>query len=366
MQSTIHTLWIVFLSLMTPTLSHPTHHASWTPLAPLPLPRQEHTTVFLPPSTIAVLGGIIPTNASFAASPLPITTTSLVHLYSISDDTWNTAAPLPRAMNHINAAVIDGRIYVLGGLADLGQVEPAWRAVGDAYVYDPSSNTWKEIPAVPPGEERGSAAVGVCGSKIVLAGGMTDLELSGNRRQNTVAVVSVFDTESARWENVSEAAMYLPEGRDHAAAAVVDSKMYVLGGREQGQENVKDTVFVLDLKNLEAGWRVRGARMLTPRGGVAAGVVGKKVYVLGGEGNADVESGVFDEVEVYDTRKDKWQSVGPMRIPRHGTYAVGVENRVYVPGGGVRQSGAPVSAFDVFESSTSGCKTRSCSPHAFG
>jgi N-acetylneuraminic acid mutarotase len=272
-----------------------------------------------------------------------------MQFYSILNNTWSTSAPLPRAMNHINAAVVDGRIYVLGGLADLGEAQPAWRGVGDAFVYSPRADTWTRLPSLPDGEARGSAAVGVYGSKIVLAGGMTDLELSGNRSQNTVAVVSVFDTESCGWETVSDAAKYLPEGRDHAAAAVVGSEMYVLGGREQGQENVKGTVFVLDLDDFDAGWTIGGARMPTPRGGVAAGVIGKKVYVLGGEGNANADSGVFGEVEVYDTRKDKWASLGSMRMPRHGTYAVGVGNKVYVPGGGVRQSGAPVADFDVFQ-----------------
>jgi len=282
-------------------------------------------------------------------SPLPITTTSRMQFYSIPNNTWSTAAPLPLAMNHINAVVVDGRIYVLGGLADLGEVEPAWRGVGDAFVYDPCTNDWTRLLSLLDGEARGSAAVGVYGSKIVLVGGMTDLELSGNRSQNTVAVVSVFDTESGKWEVVSEEAKFLPEARDHVAAAVVEGKMYVLGGREQRQENVKDTVFVLDLDSFEAGWSVSGARMPTPRGGVAAGVVGKQVYVLGGEGNADAETGVFGEVEAYDTRNDRWTSAGDMRIPRHGTYAVGVGKRVYVPGGGMRQSGAPVSDFDVFE-----------------
>ena len=89
--------------------------------------------------------------------------------------------------------------------------------------------------------------------------------------------------------------------------------------------------------------------MPTPRGGVAAGVVGKKVYVFGGEGNPAVESGVFGEVEVYNTVRDRWDSAGQMRVPRHGTYAVGVGRQVYIPGGGVRQSGAPVADFDVFE-----------------
>ncbi|KAF2629418.1 galactose oxidase [Macroventuria anomochaeta] len=339
-------VFFVLLSLVTTTLSRPSKSSSWNPLASLPIPRQEHTTVYLPPSTIAVLGGIIPTNDT---STLPIATTSLVEFYSIPNNTWSTSVPLPRAMNHINAAVVNRSIYILGGLADLGEMQPAWRAVPDSFIYSPGSGAWTSIPGLPVGEARGSAAVGVHDGKIVLAGGMSDLELSGNATQSTVSVVSIFDTERREWVKLPSKARYLPEGRDHAGAAVVGGKMFVLGGRTQGQENVKDTVFILDLCNLNAGWSVSKARMPTPRGGVAAGVVGGKVYVFGGEGNRGTESGVFDQVEVYDKVRDRWESKGSMRVPRHGTYAVGVGRRVYVPGGGTRQSGAPVADFDVFE-----------------
>ncbi|KAJ8107004.1 hypothetical protein OPT61_g9163 [Boeremia exigua] len=327
-------------------LAHHTHQPSWTELTPIPLPRQEHTTVFLPPSTIAVLGGVVPSNDT---SMIPVTTTPLMQFYSLSNNTWTVAPPLLRAMNHLNAAVVDGQIYVLGGLADLGEPEPAWRAVRDAFSYSPRSNIWSRLPNLPISEERGSAAVGVWGSRIILAGGMSALELSGDRAQTSVSMVSMFDTKKKAWVRLPRKAKYIPGPRDHAGAAVVDGKMYVLGGRDMGQNNVKDTVFVLDLAHLEAGWTTSEARMPTPRGGVAAGVVGRKVYVLGGEGNADAESGVFDEVEAYDTKRDRWSSAGTMSIARHGTYAVGVGRKVYVPGGGLRQSGAPVADFDVFE-----------------
>lgn len=345
MYTIIHTLFTLS-SLLTITLSHPINTPSWIPLASIPIPRQEHSTIFLPPSTIAILGGIVPT---YDNSTIPVATTPLVEFYSIQNNTWATSAPLPRAMNHLNAAVVNGEIYVLGGLADTGETPPAWRAVPDSYVYTPSTNTWSDIPGLPVGELRGSAAMGVYKHLIILAGGMTDLELSPDGRQNSVAVVSVFDTVQRKWLHVPDEAKYLPQGRDHAGAAVVKGKMYVLGGRDQGQENLKDTVFVLHLNDLSAGWSISKARMPTPRGGVAAGVVGRKVYVFGGEGNKSAESGVFSEVEVYDTVKDRWVGAGEMKIPRHGTYAVGVGKRVYVPGGGVMQSGAPVGDFDAFE-----------------
>ena len=95
-------LALTLFTLITTTFSHPTESIPWHSLASIPLPRQEHTTVFLAPDTLAVLGGIIPSNFS---TTLPIITTPLMQLYSIENNTWTTSAPLPRAMNHINAAV---------------------------------------------------------------------------------------------------------------------------------------------------------------------------------------------------------------------------------------------------------------------
>ena len=326
-------------------LSYPSSHASWTTLAPIPAPRQEHTTIFLPPSTIGILGGVIPG----AGETLP-NTTGIMQFYSITHDTWRTVSSIPKPVNHGNAAAVNGKIYVLGGLVptETWNTSPVWNYTSDSWVYDPRDDSWAPLPAMPGVEARGSAGVGVYEGKVFLAGGLRKLELFHGGVQETVDTVSIFDTVTKKWLEVPSAAKNIPEGRDHAGAAVVGSKMFVLGGRKNGQENVKDTVFILDLKNLQRGWKTSKAKMPTPRGGVATGVIGKKVYIFGGEGNTQVASGVFNETESYDTATDCWEKSIPMKIPRHGTYAVGVGKKVYIPGGGIMQSGSPVSDFDVF------------------
>jgi N-acetylneuraminic acid mutarotase len=322
---------------------------TWHSLAPITISsRQEHSTVFLPPSTIAILGGVVPTNDTSIIPPFA--TTSIVQFYSITNNSWSSRAPLPIPLNHINAAVVDNQIYLVGGLAESNDSRGrSWRAISDSWIYNPATDVWSKLSiSIPKGEERGSAAVVVYGKKIYLAGGATSLDFDANNTQNSVSIVSIFDTTTKSWLKVPQAAKYMPAARDHAGAAVVGSKMYVLGGRDHGQGNVRDTVFILDLCNLEAGWKTSAARMPTARGGVAAGVIGSKVYTFGGEGDTSVESGVFDEVEAYDTVKNSWASVGKMRIPRHGTYAVGIGRKVYIPGGGIMQGGGPVTDFDVF------------------
>jgi N-acetylneuraminic acid mutarotase len=317
--------------------------ASWTGLAPIPVaPRQEHITVAVSSTTLAILGGIIPVGNGY-------NTTDIMQLYDIPTNKWRSAAPIPVPLNHPNAAAVDGKIYLLGGLV----VAPdgAWRAVPNSWVYDPATDAWKELdpmPTVP----RGSSAIGVYKKTIYLAGGMTVLVPGPGGEQGSVVAVSALDTASGKWTTLPAAAQQIPERRDHVGGAVVGRSFYVLGGRDRGQVNVRDTVFMLDLEKQDGGWITKAGKMPTPRGGVAAAAVGSKVYTFGGEGNpAAGTSGVFNETEVYDTTTDTWEKLQPMALPRHGTSAVAIGNTIFIPGGGIAQGAGPVATLDAFNPS---------------
>lgn len=242
-------------------------------------------------------------------------------------------------MNHINTASVNGKIYVLGGLVPSPTGFP-WEAAADCFVYDPSSDSWELLPNMPDG--RGSAAMGVKGGVIYLSGGLSEL----GAVQGTLDTVSSYDTDSGNWTSLPS----LPAPRDHAGGALIDDTYFVLGGRAFGQFNTSDVVFALDLCDVGSGWIMRSGKMPTPRGGVAAGTIGDKVYVFGGEGNpAEGSEGVFNQTEVYDVETDSWEKLEPMVVPRHGTSAVGVDGVVYIPGGGVKVSGAPVDVFNAFK-----------------
>lgn len=132
---------LLVFPLLQVALSSPYPRPTWTTLADIALlPRQEHTTFFLRPSTIGIIGGVVPRNESFA-------TTDLVQLYSIPDNSWKTVAPMPIPLNHVNAAVVDGKLYVLGGLADT--VDGNWAAIPDSWVYDPVTDIWQELERMP-------------------------------------------------------------------------------------------------------------------------------------------------------------------------------------------------------------------------
>lgn len=328
-------------------------NGTWQVLAPIPIaPRQEQVTVAINSTTLAILGGIVPdlsnSNGTISNST-GFSTTNLVQLYNIASDTWTSASPVPVEINHANAGVVDGKVYLLGGLVftPTGQSDQgSWVAIADSWVYDPSTDEWAVLEGTPELLARGASVVGAYGSRIYVAGGLRVLDLLPvTGVQGSVANVTAFDTVSGTWVTDLPA---LPEARDHAVGAVVGSTFYVIGGRNQGQTNAKDTVFALDLEDLEAGWRTLDARMPTARGGLSAGTVGTQVFTFGGEGNQAVSTGVFNETEVFDAATETWTKLSPMRLARHGTSAVAVDGRVYVPGGGTVQGATPVDVLDVY------------------
>ncbi|TDD11981.1 Kelch repeat-containing protein [Nonomuraea diastatica] len=317
----------------TPAAAEPTYGKGWQPRAAIGGgPRQEHSVAALG-HRVYVIGGIVPNPAGGVAA------TGRTEVYDTRRDTWSEAAPLPVVMNHPNVATVGGRIYVLGGLSG----GASWQALRDGFVYDPRTDRWTPLPPMPAGMERGSAAMGVRGTKIYLAGGMRTLTPGPGGLQDTVDLVSSYDVVTGRWESLPS----LPQARDHVGGAIVGATFYVLGGRDRGQVNVRDTVYALDLRSRR--WSER-APMPTARGGIAAAAVGGKIYTFGGEGRHDGTNPntVFAEAEAYDTARDRWVRLAPMPVPRHGTAAVAVGGTIYIPGGGTAGGAAPVDVNDAY------------------
>ncbi|OJD19477.1 hypothetical protein AJ78_00545 [Emergomyces pasteurianus Ep9510] len=318
------------------------HGITWGSLAPLPLALGAHTTVLLSPTQLATVGGGLAGGG----------TTDALLIYDIPNDMWSFGSPLPMALNHPNAASINGKIYLLGGL--LGTAIQGRNAIAECWVYDLHRDEWTALEPMPPGEARGSAAVGVNSDSgiIYLAGGVR-----GANRE-TLDIVSAYDTVIGEWITPPPRARRMPAPRDHAGAATVGSELYVVGGRDRMV--LKDTVFVLDMDDVEGGWREetrKEAQMPTARAGLAATALEKRIYTFGGEGNEEVESGVFNQTEVFDVERGVWEKLGAMVVPLHGTSAVGVKGKsrgdgdggvIYIPGGSVAEGERATNYFHSF------------------
>ncbi len=76
-----------------------------------------------------------------------------MEVFDPATNTWSTAAPMPTARGGLSAAVVNGKIYAIGGINSgvrLSTVE----------VYDPATNTWSAAASMlTPREILAAAAV---------------------------------------------------------------------------------------------------------------------------------------------------------------------------------------------------------------
>lgn len=300
-------------------------------------PRQEGSAALVG-SDIYYLGGVIPVNTSTTA----VQTIATVSKYSIPHDTWTIVAPMPDACNHCNVGVVNGKIYVLGGMNVTALGDPTfWNATGSSAVYDPITNVWTKLPDVPAGRAVGSAATMVVGETIYLPGGLLNTNLT-NDEEGTVDLFSSYNTVTKQWTVLPT----LPAPRDHAGKGVFGNTLYILAGRLDGHWNDTSTVFAYNIDT--ACWSTNYAPMPTGRGGAASATIGDLLIVAGGEGDPDTSTHVWPQTQAYDSIRNTWTIFSNMGVPVHGTSGVAYQGKMYIPAGGLMIGAGPSPLMQVF------------------
>jgi len=84
--------------------------------------------------------------------------------------------------------------------------------------------------------------------------------------------------------------------------------------------------------------------MPTARSGIAAALLGGRMFVFGGEAPA----GTFNQAQAYDARSDSWSSHARMPTARHGLGAAAIASRIYVISGGPTPGDSVSAANEIF------------------
>jgi N-acetylneuraminic acid mutarotase len=295
----------------------PTGDPTEVALEPLRDVRQEHSVVALA-GEIYVVGGYVAGSISDS-----------VDAYDPASDSWRAVESFPGPLQHSNAGVIDGKLYVAGWYQTAGTTSTAEQC----FEYDPTADAWTEKSPMPAGTGRATGCVAVHGGLFYIFGGAID--------GTSVTDSSRYDPATDTWEVLPD----LPEPREHCAAGAIGEVIYVAGGRVDEIVNIEADVWAFD-PALET-WTVK-APLLKPRAGFAAAVLGDKLYTFGGEGNPASSAGIFADIEVYDPVRDAWEALPPMLVPRHGFGAATLDERIYLAGGAIRQGGTPSAENSVY------------------
>jgi N-acetylneuraminic acid mutarotase len=301
-----------FLFISTPVFAG----EPWVAGTPAPFPRGEASAVTLD-GKIYLIGG-------FTAFGV----TNRVDAYDPVTKQWKEKAPLPVSLHHVGVGVINKKIYVVGGFDGL----MFWDPVKTLWEYDPKLDQWREKKSMP--TARGALGVGVWQGKLYVIGGFGATPFGkGNLDAN-----EVYDPKTDRWESKSP----LPIARDHLAVAVVDGKIYALGGRFESSYTRNLSLHDVYYPGTDK-W-MSAAPLRTPRSGAAAAVVEGKIHLFGGE----APEGTSPAHEIYDPDINIWKAAPPMPTARHGLAAAALENKIYLLTGGLRPGSSISSLNEVF------------------
>lgn len=98
----------------------------------------------------------------------------------------------------------------------------------------------------------------------------------------------------------------LPTGIKSGIGAQVDDKVFV------GLGSAGQSFYMLDLKNIEAGWQEKAPFQGPARTGATASAIGDEIYIFGGSGKmkaSDASPVLFDTVYRYDVSDNAWAQV---------------------------------------------------------
>lgn len=274
--------------------------SAWSDRPAMSVARSEHPAVILD-ERIVVLGGLI------EAAPGRIAVTPTVEAYDPRADSWTRMSDLPQPRHHGMAAVVDDRLFAIGGFSESGftATDHVWELVGD---------TWVERAPLP--EAIGAGAAVVLDGRIFVVGGAP----GGGLHEYSVS--------DDAWETLPAPST----SREHLAAVVYEGEIWAIGGREPG--SIHDTVEIYDPTTRT--WRP-GPTLGHRRSGFGAVVAGEFVYVAGGEVFGPDEA--LESAERFDPGTGEWTEFESLPVGIHGNPLVFLDGAIFLPGGSTLAAG---------------------------
>jgi N-acetylneuraminic acid mutarotase len=287
---------------------------------------------------------------------------------------WAKAAPFPEPEEELYASVINGKMYVVGGFgfnpnagqpaaANAGQPAPnagrggAPGARGGGvprvppafvYEYDPGPDKWTKKKTIPVPVHHQAQAV--LNGKLYIFGGCNQ----GISGAGGVTNAWEYDPVADSYKALAS----LPGKRCAAQAEEVGGKFYVIGGLEPFENGMGTRVTGRNEMYDPATntWTPRSP-MPTTRNHAFSGVVNGKIYVIGGRLAAGTvaASSPTDVVEEYDPATNLWGAVKQkMPTPRSGGGAATYNGKIWVAGGEItnRQLSAAFRALEAYDPAT--------------
>ncbi len=233
----------------------------------------------------------------------PLTT---VESFDPQTGAWQPGPSLPIPLHHAAAATYRGEVVVLGGAEDN-------IAQASNKVFALRGGNWVELPNLK--HARAAPGAAVVGDKLVVMGGQNAKQI--------VTQTEVFDGNG--WSDAGD----MPTPREHLAAVSDGTYVYAIGGRFLSAD--KNSAAFDKFDPGSGKWEAL-VDMPTPRGSYGAAYIDGRIVAVGGEDPTQV----LNAAEMYDIAEKKWIELPPLPTARHAEVVAAVGNTVYVIGGANR------------------------------
>jgi len=253
-------------------------------------------------------------------------------------DSWSSKTDMPTARRSIDAAVLDGKIYIIGGNPEktggLKTVE----------MYDPATDTW--TAKSPMSWARGGMGISVVNGKIYAIGGMTHPSGAFDR-------VEEYDPATDTWTTKSP----MPTRRFGLSTCAVSGKIYAIGG----QGSWPNVVAKVEEYDPSTDTWTEKRPMPTPRAHFSTSVVNGKIYAIGGVLEYPELASIVEE---YDPAENVWRRRADMPTARTFLATSVLNGRIYAIGGEIKADGPPTSTVEEYDPATDTWTTKADLPSA--
>ena len=230
-----------------------------------------------------------------------VTSTKTTMCYLPLSKDWYSIHPMPKPRQLFKAAVLNGLVYILGGMVDCVLTLKVW-------CYNPETNQWSEVaPMLKTASSFGVASL--CGHLYAVGG--------PKREYN----VQRYDPVSNCW--CFESPMQVQRD-EHCVAAFQDKYMFAIGGYTSNVRSVEKY-------DVQSNTWTNMADLNIGRIGSSAVALGDKIFVVGGYGGAKQQA--IKNCEVYRSLTKDWGLIASTHVPRQAAGISVVCGQVYIFGG---------------------------------
>ncbi|WP_224489994.1 Kelch repeat-containing protein [Robertkochia flava] len=288
---------------------------TWEALAPSGVERLESQT--------AIVGTRLYTFSGFTKG---LAISAATEIYELEEDQWTTGAPMPVAVTHMGAAVVQDRVWIVGGFIG----DHPGEATALVQVYNTGTDLWETGPELP--SARASGALVYLEGRLHYFGGL----MPDRRTDLNEHLVLDLNRPESGWQVFAP----LPEGRNHLGGVALHGKIYAVGGQFGHDGAVDDVRLVHVYDPSEDRWS-RLEDLPTDRSHFEPGIFTfeNRILVAGGRSDA-----VFSQdLLVYDPEGDSWEKLCDLPEALLAPVARVYDNRLLLLNGGVEGVCCPVN-----------------------